>query len=337
MPFLDHSEYLRIWYISTVLPLLRLGYEYYPQMPIPSLDEFARMKGRHAIDLQLSNLRQAHDHFVAREHAARDLRGVVGPWICGANERKRRKLSVEDRRSSVNETTSQELDDWESLFEWLVHTSKADLALVSTAITEWDGPEDMDLGGFEEGRDYVDDATQGRLEIRYAQTALSCLYLVESSSPEIIQTAHALLARISDLLSLDPPPALNVVVGGLPTYDIKSNLLRDASSSNLHEDRISKPENHLTQPGSDSVRLLELLLFSSCILSSLQQSFSIREIARMYLRNDAAEQNSLLQKTVHTPDILDSRSAVYCRMEQYDKALSDAKRMIKSDNQDERV
>lgn len=46
---------------------------------------------------------------------------------------------------------------------------------------------------------------------------------------------------------------------------------------------------------------------------------------------------ALLQKNVHEPEVLDSRSAVYCKMGLYDKALSDAKRMIKSDNQDERV
>ncbi|KAF1958429.1 secretory pathway Sec39 [Byssothecium circinans] len=300
VPFLHHSEYLRIWYISTVLPLLRLAYEYYPQMSTPSLDEFARLKGRHAIDLQLSNLRPAYGNTVARENAARDLRGVVGPWICGANERKRRKLSTEDRRASVSETASQEHDDWESLFEWLVHTSKTDLPLVSTAMAEWDGPEDMDLGGYEEGRSYLNEETQRKLEIRYAQTALSCLYLVDNASPEIIQTAHGLLGRISDLLNLEPPPALNVVVSALPTYDLTRGFLEEVSPSSLQEDRISRPENHLTQPSPDTVRLLELLLFSSCILSSLQQNFSIREVARMYVRNDAAEQSSLLQRTVHT-------------------------------------
>lgn len=46
---------------------------------------------------------------------------------------------------------------------------------------------------------------------------------------------------------------------------------------------------------------------------------------------------ALLQKNVHEPDVLDSRSAVYCKMGLYDKALSDAKRMIKANNQDDRV
>ncbi|KAF2637281.1 secretory pathway Sec39 [Massarina eburnea CBS 473.64] len=300
VPFLDHSEFLRAWHISTVLPLLRLGYEYYPQMSTPSLDEFARLNGRHAIDLQLSNLRQTHGDMVARENAARDLRGMVGPWMCGANERKRRKLSVEDRRASAADPGAQEVDDWESLFEWLVNTSKSDLPLVSTAMTEWDGPEDMDLGGFEEGRDYVDDETQRKLEMRYAQTALACVHLVDSPSTEAIQTAHALLNRISDLLGFEPPPDLNVMVGALPSYDIKSELLQEISSSNLQEDRISRAENSLTRPSRDTVRLLELFLFSSLILSSLQQGFSIREVARMYLRSNAVEQNSLLQKIVHT-------------------------------------
>jgi hypothetical protein len=299
VPFLGHSNFLRTWFISTVLPLLRLGYEYYPQMATPSLAEFARLKGRQAIQLQLSNLQPEKGNVVRREYAARDLRGVVAPWICGAKDRKRRKLSVEDRRASVTDAAAHESDDWGSLFKWLVHTSKTDLPLVSIAMTEWDGPEDMDLGGYEEGRDYIGDVAQRQLEIRYAQTALVCLYLVDNTRPETLQAAHALLTRISDLLSLEPPPGLNVVVGALPSYNLETALLQDASTSQLQEDQLSKPESNLTRPDHDTVRLLELFLFSSCIFSSLQQNLSIMEITRIYLRNDATEQTSLLQRIVH--------------------------------------
>ncbi|KAH8692379.1 leucine rich repeat domain protein [Talaromyces proteolyticus] len=45
---------------------------------------------------------------------------------------------------------------------------------------------------------------------------------------------------------------------------------------------------------------------------------------------------ALLQENANMSDILDNRSAVYCKLGQYDKALSDAKRLIRSDSQDER-
>ncbi|KAF2249166.1 secretory pathway Sec39 [Trematosphaeria pertusa] len=300
VPFLNHSEYLRAWFISTVLPLLRLSYEYYPQTPAPSLEEFARLRGRRAIELQLSNLRQTPKDTPGREHAARDLRGVVGPWMCGANDRKRRKLSTEDRRASVTEKSTQEPDDWECLFEWLVHTSRADLPLVSSVICEWDGPDDMDLGGYEEGRDYVGDETRRKLELRYAQAALACLYLVESSSTETIQTAHALLTRVSELLNFDPPPGLNVSVDSLPSYGLKVSMAQQTSTGALREENIFRPDNALTQPGRDAVDLLQLLLFSVCLFSSLQHPISIREFARMYLGSDFSEQSALLQKIIHS-------------------------------------
>ncbi|CAI6333575.1 unnamed protein product [Periconia digitata] len=294
VPFLGHSEYLRTWFISTVFPLLRLGYEYYPNIPVPPLEEFARLQGTRALNVQLAPLLES-----SHDNAARDLQGVVGPWICGANERKRRKLSKEGRRASLTEASPQGMDDWEALFGWLLRTSTEDLALVTRAVEEWDGPEDIDLGGYDEGREYIDDETRSKLEIRYAQMALACLYLIEDSEPETLKTAHLLLSRIASLLSLEPPPNLNAIVSALPTYDIPESILHDVSASILQEDRLLHSDNVLTQPNPSTVRLLELLLFSSCISSSLQQNLSIREVARMYLRSDASEQLTLLKKAIH--------------------------------------
>ena len=101
VPFLDHSEYLRTWFISTALPLLRLSYEYYPQLPAPTLDEFAALTGQRAIHLQLSNVLNASGDNI--HNVARDLKGVVAPWLCGAHDRK--------QRSPTNQVLSGSVDD----------------------------------------------------------------------------------------------------------------------------------------------------------------------------------------------------------------------------------
>ncbi|KAJ4324611.1 hypothetical protein N0V94_001181 [Neodidymelliopsis sp. IMI 364377] len=300
VPFLNHSEYLRTWFISTVLPLLRLSYEYYPQSATPSLDEFAKLRGKRAIDYTLSNLRTSRKAGEDTQYAARDLRGIVSPWICGANDRKRRKVSNDNRRASVADEPAKESDDWECLFQWLLHTSKEDLSLVTAAFSDWDGPEDMDLGGYEEGRDYVDEETQRRLEMKYAQTALSCLYLVDKSDVGTLQTAHALLTRICDLLHYDPPPDLNIGVESLPSYDLTIPLLQDATSSLIQEERLLGADNDITKPEQGTFRIIELILFSACVLSSLQHTVSPRTVAKMSLRDDFSEQSSLLQKVLHT-------------------------------------
>jgi hypothetical protein len=297
VPFLGHSEYLRTWFIATVLPLLRLSYEYYPQNATGSLDDFAHLKGRRAIDYQLSTIRHATGPDV--HHVARDIKGVVAPWMCGANDRKRRRLSSEGRRASIAQDPAQEQDDWACLFQWILHTSRENLPLVTTAISEWDGPEDMDLGGFEEGRDYVDDDQQRKLEIQYAQTALACFYLIDKSDISTIQNGHALLGRICDLLNYDPPPALTVGVESLPSYDLQEPLLQDATTSLLEEQNLLDLGNAITTPSRSSVQVLKLLLFSACALSSLQHPVSIRQLAKMSLRDDRAEQISLLQKIIH--------------------------------------
>lgn len=299
-PFLNHSEYLRTWFISTVLPLLRISYEYYPQGSALSLDEFASLRGTRALDFNLSNLRAARKAGADTQNAARDMRGIVSPWICGADDRKRRKISGEARRASIAEEPAQASSDWDSLFQWILRTSKEDLPLVTAAISEWDGPEEMDLGGFEEGRDYVDEETQRRLEMKYAQTALSCLYLIEASDVGTLQTAHALLTRICDLLHYDPPPDLNIDVEALPSYDLKIPILQDATSSLIQEERLLAPDNDITKPEQATFRIVELVLFSACVLSSLQYALSPRTVAKMSLRDDYPEQFSLLQKVLHT-------------------------------------
>jgi hypothetical protein len=301
-PFLAHSKPLRTWFISTVLPLLRLGYEYYPQKQTPSLETFTQLRGRRAVECQLSYLRQTNGGKVDADYAARDLRGVVGPWMCGANERKRRKLSVNDRRASISQERTldtSEPDDWECLFEWVAHTAKEDFPLVSAAIAGWDGPEDLDLGGYDEGHIYIQEDRQRSLELRYAQTALASIYIVENSSTETLQAAHSLLIRLTNLLSLDPPQALNIAVELLPSYDLKAPLLEESTTTILQSDHILRPDNVITQPSRNTIRVVELFLYSASVLSSLQYPISVRDVARLYLRDERTEQLSLLQKILH--------------------------------------
>jgi hypothetical protein len=297
VPFLGHSEYLREWFISTVLPLLRISYEYYPQATTESLDDFARMKGKRAIDYQLSNVRNASGGDMNR--VARDIKGVVAPWMCGANQRKRRRLSGEGRRASTTYEQASEADDWGCLFQWILHASKDNLPMAVAAISEWDGPEDMDLGGYEQGRDYVSDEQQRSLEMNYAQTALACFYLVDKSDRLTLQTAHSLLARICDLLNYEPPPPLNIGVDSLPTYDLQEPLLHNSTASSLQEHRLLQSDNAITRPGPSSIQVTKLVLFSACVLSNLQYPVSIHQLATMSLRDDHQEQLSLLHKIIH--------------------------------------
>jgi hypothetical protein len=298
-PFLHHSDYLRRWFISTALPLLRIAYEYYPNDPAPSLEKFAQWKGKPAIEGMLSYLRKGSGLGGNTPEIARDLRGIVGPWICGSPDRQRRSSDSGGRRASIDQFQPQKTDDWECLFDWLVQTSKEDFALACSALTDWDGPNDMDLGGYDEGQVYIEEQRQGQLERRYAQVALAILYLACGSKIETIQTAHSLLTRLCNLLGFDPPPQLTMAVESLPRYRTTSPLPQESTTSVLQEENLLQPDNPVTQPEESPVRLLEHFIFSAYLLLNLHYPVSVRDVARMYLRGDATEQFSLLQKLLH--------------------------------------
>ena len=98
-PFLERDEYLRTWYISIVLPVLRYEFEYYPEdesRPM-SLSDFEKLEGKDGVDFLLRKSAESEGIKTAlgssqKTELARDIRGLVGPWMYGQTERKRRKL-----------------------------------------------------------------------------------------------------------------------------------------------------------------------------------------------------------------------------------------------------
>jgi hypothetical protein len=164
---------------------------------------------------------------------------------------------------------------------------------------EWDGPTDIDLGGYDEGQVYLDEERQGQLERRYAQAAMASLYLAQGSNIETIQKAHSLLTRLCNLLGMESSPDLNTAVESLPQYSSTSPLPQESTTSILQEENILRTDNLATQPEEGAVRLLERFIFSAYLLSYLHHPISVRIVARMYLRNDSTEQFSLLQRLIH--------------------------------------
>lgn len=96
-PFLDRSPYIRAWYVSTILPLLRLDYEYHPvEDPTLGLSAFEDLQGQAGVDMLMSkSTHYARKGTATSVGVGRDLRGLVGPWTCGSSQRKRRKLGYQ--------------------------------------------------------------------------------------------------------------------------------------------------------------------------------------------------------------------------------------------------
>ncbi|KAH0344742.1 secretory pathway Sec39, partial [Aureobasidium melanogenum] len=322
-PFLDTNDYLRTWYVSVVLPLLRLRYDYYPEKKDPpTLPAFERLDGQQGIDLLLENVTDVQHDITSSTDSeglvARDTRAMVGPWMYGHTERKRRRLDDEpepthdeqDMVRSPPRTAFIKLDgvskhdktghDWEYVFEWMVHNAVNNFPLVTNLIEEWDGPGDVDLGGFHNPQAYLDDDTQAKLERQYAQAAFASCYAAEADTPETIDGAHGILVRLAQLLDFEPPPELATSVKQLPKVDKHAELLHATDSTiYLEPDVLLRPEHPLATPKLETYMLLQMMVYSAYQLNGLGHSISILNVAKLRFFSDEDEQLSLLLKIVH--------------------------------------
>lgn len=329
-PFLDEKPFLRTWYISTVLPLLRFGYEYYDDSNgVYSLDQMEWAEGEPVVAMLLSKalehgsrettgrnaLLEAGDKH--RSSLARDMRGLIGPWMYGSSDRKRRKLNGQDprrRRLSVlnseaeraKQTTEQngqpqdddEVHDWDPAFLWMTRTAAERFSTVAEAIEKWDGPPDVDLGGYHEGP-HLSKEQQRTLLRRYAQTAFATVFAAETSTKQTVSHSHTMLVRIAHLLDYEPPPDLASSTEILPRIDAHKPSLQDLPSSWLELDALLQPNNPLTSPSLETFALLQLFVFSAYLLAEIGHPAAIRQVARTRFQFDADEQFGLFQRIVH--------------------------------------
>lgn len=313
VPFLDHSNFLRTWYIARVLPLLRLGYEYYPDNDsTPSLQAFINWKAAKSVEVLLSKSQEKHDASSETGNMGRDLRGLVGPWMYGHNERKRRKLnsgparygvaSQEARRMSMGRNDQElELDhEWEHVFTWLAHEARQRFDIVAEAIEDWGGPGDVDLGGYADEDQYLDEEERRKLRTRYAQAAYASVYAAETDEPKNLENAHAILVRLADLMDFEPPPDLATSVELLPRLDTHASGLFDTSAAVLQPDMLLQPNHPLTTPKLETFSLLQMFVYSSYQLSGLGHNVSVVKTAKIRFQHDEDEQFSMVQKILHS-------------------------------------
>ncbi|KAK0800605.1 hypothetical protein LTR91_013583 [Friedmanniomyces endolithicus] len=331
-PFLPRNEYLRTWYISVVLPVIRLELEYYSdqadsKVPQMSLSDFANQDPAKGIDFLLRKALEMDGTVPMVEHSntsiGRDVKGLVGPWMYGHTERKRRKMNSDSLESarSAPDTVGQggpggtarkvPLDgitdedktghDWEGMFRWMVANAKRDLTVIAHLIEDWDGPSDVDLGGYSEGgREYIDEEVLRKLELQYAQAAFAACYAAEGDTQEIIRGAHGILARLAELLDFLPPPDLASSVDSLPLVERQLPELGTSDSvNNLTSERLLEPEHPLTTPRMETYMLLQMLVYSTYQLAGLGLNLALIDVAKLLFYASAEEQLAVLQKVLH--------------------------------------
>ncbi|KYG46962.1 hypothetical protein M433DRAFT_142455 [Acidomyces richmondensis BFW] len=339
-PFLaeNNREYLRLWYVSLVLPLFRREEEYYPPSPAREddvvlkevgLNEFEAMREREGTDFLLQ---RALESMVANSSTinspsqwkkgsaiSRDVKGMVGPWMYGHTERKRRKLRhgrFEENGKSRHGTKDLEQDvikiqpegaqdesnaehAWQYVYNWMVQHAVNHFPLITICVEEWEGPSDVDLGGFVSKEDYLDDELRRDLDLQYAQAVLATCYAAAASTYETIHCAHRILARLAAKLDFIPPPDLDIPVESLPKLERNATRLDECQTiADLEPSALLKPDHPLTKPCLETYMLLQMIVYSAHQFSSLGIPISLFGIAKLHFVDGRGEQLAALRQSL---------------------------------------
>lgn len=299
VPFLDHSPCIRTLMVSAILPLLRRNFEYYPTSPIPhTLHSFQRLPDRTAVSLLLG---LTGDSTEDRSPVARDLRGLVGPWLY--NEK--RWATRTDDSGQADQTREppgleqQLCPGWAEVLEWLTTKASRSWKVAVSAINEWDGPGDVDLGGY--GAMWLNEQEQEHLEQTYARAALASVYLIPEASPEALLGAHSIITKIMGLLDQDPGSPLQTAASLLPPVSAQEvgSLLSAQNAMWLRNDLL-RYSNRLTSPTKAATQLLQGLTLSAYLLTEHGAPCTVRRAGELALLQEERDQKSEAAKLINS-------------------------------------
>lgn len=308
-PFLSHSEHLQTWAISAFLPLLRLDYEYYPHDgPTYSLEAFEALAGNNAVVSLLSEAAQKSNE-ETRSKLGRDLRGLVGPWMYGANTRKRRKLDPGRRRTSSavqvqadrghdTDGVTQASNGWIHVNEWLLELSLRDFPRAVEALIQWDGPRDVDYGQWDVDVQPMEEAALQNMTALYAQAGLAVFYTANDCSASTLKGSLQILHRVAKLMDFQTPPPLTVQHPS-ENAEISVEFFDTLSRTQLLHNSLLRARNPFTTVTDLSIRFSYLILESSFILESLGCSVSCKTLAEQSLFGSEADQTAELRKLLY--------------------------------------
>lgn len=300
VPFLGHSPYIRTLMVSAILPLLRRNFEYYPQSPIcETLYGFQHLPDQVAVSLLLEETGNGED----LASIGRDLRTLIGPWLYNEKRWSTRTNDTAEEGTAPGSTSSPEEEQlcpgWAQVLEWLTSHASQSWKVAVSAIEQWDGPGDVDLGGY--GSMWLSDPEQEHLERTWARAALASAYLIPEASPEALSGAHSIVTKIMGLLDQDPSPSLQSAASLLSPVTVHDvgGLLSSKNATYLRNDLLEE-SNPLTAPTKGATIFLHGLILSTFLLTRSGAPCSVRRAGELALLQDEREQKSEATKLIHT-------------------------------------
>lgn len=301
LPFYQRLPTVRTWLISSLLPLLRLNYEYYPsQDETFSLDVLESMDSHTAINVLLSMTGAQKNSM----DLVNNLRGLLGPWMYGSNRSKRRRLNKAAEANSISlpqlntQQQSNNISGWQYVNEWLLARSLVDYESTVNAFLNWDGPEDADLGGFEEGNQKYDHDVSKDLNLRYGQSGLAVIYTTSDTSKSCLEGSIKVLTRVAKLLSLEDQLFTSPNSSVLPSVTFDASQISSSSRVSLLQNALLAASNPLTCPSASSISFLSATLLSIKTLAELGHSVTCRTAANICLHSNQDTQLHELRNIV---------------------------------------
>ncbi|KAJ9198382.1 hypothetical protein DTO164E3_5215 [Paecilomyces variotii] len=301
LPFYQRSETIRTWLISVILPLLRLNYEYYPDKEdTVAIETIESMDDQTAINVLLSITGPDENNM----DLARNLRGLIGAWMYGAGRSKRRKLnqSQDASISASQKTTARrevQISRWQDVNEWLLSRSLVDYDRVVGAFANWNGPDDVDLGGYEEGTVLQPDEA-AELKKRYGQTGLAAVYANPDTSRKALEGSFQIAKRVAQVLDLEQHFSAEMDEAVLPTLEFAMDSISSTTRASLLQNNLLVRSNPLTLPTPESVAFINALLISLRTLDELGRQMPCRSAANICLHSNDESQLLELRGLVET-------------------------------------
>jgi hypothetical protein len=166
------------------------------------------------------------------------------------------------------------------------------------AIEEWDGPGDVDLGGYADGQSGLNEDDQQQLEIRYARTILATAYSSQENTAAGLIGVGQILSRLVTLMDEERLPTLEQAAALLqPIPNSVNDLLHPDHTGHLRNELMDE-SNILTKPSNASIQLAHALATSAFLLVKAGINVNIRTVGELVLLQNKAEQAAELSKLI---------------------------------------
>ena len=172
--------------------------------------------------------------------------------------------------------------------------------MVVELVRQWDGPSDVDLGGYEDGIGAFHDDERVSMEKQYAQTILAAIYSAHDDSAETFTGAHSVLSRIATLLKVECPPGLDSLEDSSDLVGLTDNAsIRAADASQLLYNSLLQPNSVFTDPSQATISFLHQIIMTAAVLRRLNHPVTITRAAMLVAFASEDDQRQELQKLLH--------------------------------------